>query len=87
MGSSLDVLAPQGRIAVISYHSLEDRMVKDFFRFESFHRIEDENYPELSKTKIPNLRMITKKPVIPCETEITQNPRSRSAKLRVAERM
>ncbi|MEO1067623.1 MAG: 16S rRNA (cytosine(1402)-N(4))-methyltransferase RsmH [Cyanobacteria bacterium J06638_6] len=61
-------LAPQGRLVIISFHSLEDRLVK--------HTLKDS----------PDLKVITKKPVIATEAEIDQNPRSRSAKLRVAER-
>jgi 16S rRNA (cytosine1402-N4)-methyltransferase len=63
---SLKILAPGGRIAVISFHSLEDRIVKNFLK---------EN-----KEKI---RILTKKPISPSEEEIMNNPRSRSAKLRV----
>ncbi len=63
------VLKPGGRIAVISFHSLEDRIVKRHFR------------------ETPSLRVITRKPVRPTEQEIERNPRARSAKLRVAEKM
>lgn len=69
---ALEVLAPGGRIAVISFHSLEDRMVKDFFRDE-----EDKG----------SIEIITKKPVTPSEEEVEKNPRSRSGKLRVAEKL
>ncbi len=68
------LLAPGGRIAVISYHSLEDRVVKQLFRTES-------------RGDNPEFRLITKKPVVPSEAEIKINPRSRSAKLRVAEKI
>lgn len=64
-----DVLRPGGRIAVISFHSLEDRLVKEAFRDD------------------PRLRALTRKPVGPSEQEIALNPRARSAKLRVAERL
>ncbi|MEA5448694.1 16S rRNA (cytosine(1402)-N(4))-methyltransferase RsmH [Leptolyngbya sp. CCNP1308] len=62
-------LAPGGRLVIISFHSLEDRLVK--------HSLKDS----------PDLKVITKKPVIATETEVSQNPRARSAKLRVAERI
>lgn len=65
-------LLPEGRIAVISFHSMEDRVVKDFFR-------------ELGK--VGTGRVITKKPIVPTEAEITANPRSRSAKLRILEKI
>ena len=63
-----DVLVPTGRVAVISFHSLEDRQVKRAFR-------DDERY-----------NVLTKKPIRPNQAELIRNPRSRSAKLRVAER-
>jgi 16S rRNA (cytosine1402-N4)-methyltransferase len=68
---SVDVLEPGGRLCVISFHSLEDRIVKQTFRALS------------GKT----LTVLTKKPQLPSEEEVSRNPRSRSAKLRVAERM
>ena len=69
---SLEILALSGRIAVISFHSLEDRIVKNFFR---------------DKFKEGKLKILTKKPVIAGEEEVARNPRSRSAKLRVAEKI
>jgi 16S rRNA (cytosine1402-N4)-methyltransferase len=63
-----DVLKPAGRLAIISFHSLEDRRVKEAFRSD------------------PRLEVLTKKPIRPTESEIHTNPRSRSAKLRVAQR-
>ncbi|MBX7152303.1 16S rRNA (cytosine(1402)-N(4))-methyltransferase RsmH [bacterium] len=76
-----------GRIAVIAYHSLEDRIVKDFFKTEASNLIIDENYPELSKEKTAALKIITKKPIVPTDDEMTANPRARSAKLRIAEKI
>jgi 16S rRNA (cytosine1402-N4)-methyltransferase len=64
-----DWLAPSGRLAVISFHSLEDRMVKH------------------SLKQNPVLKVITKKPITAAEEELENNPRSRSAKLRVAEKL
>ncbi|PIQ91809.1 MAG: 16S rRNA (cytosine(1402)-N(4))-methyltransferase [Parcubacteria group bacterium CG11_big_fil_rev_8_21_14_0_20_39_14] len=66
---ALDILEPKGRIAVISFHSLEDRIVKSFFK---------------EKKREGLLNILTKKPIIPTLKEISSNPRSRSAKLRVA---
>lgn len=80
------VLSTGGRIAIITFHSLEDRLVKNFFKKGSFED-EDPNDPLGQSTAHLLLKAITRKPVIPGETELRQNPRSRSAKLRVAERI
>jgi 16S rRNA (cytosine1402-N4)-methyltransferase len=81
---SSTLLTAHGRIVIITFHSLEDRIVKTFFRNGSFSEAEvDEVYG--TKTESPFL-IISKKPVIAGDKEIKQNPRSRSAKLRVAER-
>jgi 16S rRNA (cytosine1402-N4)-methyltransferase len=69
LSAALEVLAQHGRLVVIAFHSLEDRIVKRFFREEE------------------NLRIITKKPIRPSQSEVERNPRSRSARLRVAERI
>ena len=80
---SASVLAPSGRLVVISYHSLEDRLVKNFIRSGKF---EGEAEKDLfGNTKVP-FRSIHRKPIRPEQTEIIKNPRSRSAVLRVAER-
>ncbi len=81
-GASL--LAPGGRFVVISYHSLEDRLVKRFFRAGNFQgEIPKDFY---GNPQVP-FRLITRKPIVPSEEEIAKNPRSRSAKLRVAEKI
>ncbi|MEO6731501.1 MAG: 16S rRNA (cytosine(1402)-N(4))-methyltransferase RsmH [Ferruginibacter sp.] len=78
------VLKPGGRIAIITFHSLEDRIVKNFFKTGSVtEAIKDEVYG--SKAENP-FNIITKKPVLPGVTETKQNKRSRSAKLRIAEK-
>jgi 16S rRNA (cytosine1402-N4)-methyltransferase len=77
-------LKPDGRVVIITFHSLEDRIVKNFFRKGNFDEQEDSTDPFGQRTPLPLLKIITKKPVVPSEEEQKRNPRSRSAKLRVA---
>jgi 16S rRNA (cytosine1402-N4)-methyltransferase len=80
-----EVLNEGGRITVITFHSIEDRIVKVFFKEGSFE--ERDEYDVYGGGRKSELKVITKKPVVPSEKEIRTNPRSRSAKLRVAERL
>jgi 16S rRNA (cytosine1402-N4)-methyltransferase len=84
---SLEILGVGGRMAVISYHSLEDRIVKNFFKKESKYCICPPNIPKCDCEHFPKLKIVTKKPVSPSQSEIDANKRSRSAKLRVVERI
>jgi len=84
---AVELLRPGGRLAVISFHSLEDRLVKHFFRREARGCICPPEQPVCTCRHEPTLRIITARPVQPDETEIAQNPRARSARLRVAERL
>ncbi|HLO44818.1 MAG TPA: 16S rRNA (cytosine(1402)-N(4))-methyltransferase RsmH [Leadbetterella sp.] len=77
-----EVLAPGGRLVVMSYHSLEDRPVKNFIRSGKFF---GEVEKDLFGNEIKPLHSITRKPIEATETELLQNPRARSAKLRIAE--
>src|SRR3954452_6037139 len=76
-----------GRIAVIAFHSLEDRIVKNFFRDRSRELLDKPEWPEPRRNPDYMLRLVTDKPVEPGENEQRTNPRSRSAKLRVAEKI
>jgi 16S rRNA (cytosine1402-N4)-methyltransferase len=86
---ALGLLRPGGRLAVITFHSTEDRMVKDFGRA----RARDYTFsggvdvPELREPRAPELKIITRKPVLPGAAELAENPRSRSAQLRVMEKV
>ncbi|HSV11383.1 MAG TPA: 16S rRNA (cytosine(1402)-N(4))-methyltransferase RsmH, partial [Hanamia sp.] len=82
---SVEVLEEGGRIAVITFHSLEDRIVKNFFKNGNF---EEEQEQDLFGNKTKNeLKVITKKPIVPSTEELKINPRSRSSKLRIAEKI
>ncbi len=81
---SVEVLEEGGRIAVITFHSLEDRIVKNFFKNGNFE--EEQTQDLYGKTKKNELEVITKKPIVPSLEEIKNNPRSRSSKLRIAEK-
>jgi len=93
--SSLEMVLPdaisllnlQGRICVITFHSLEDRIVKNIFK--KYSEIDElvKGLPNIPKEYQPEVRLVTRKPVLPTEEELLQNSRSRSAKLRVIERI
>jgi 16S rRNA (cytosine1402-N4)-methyltransferase len=84
---ALSLLRPGGRIAVISFHSLEDRIVKQWCQAEAADFVPDRMHPRGGVERTPTLRIVTPKPVTPSSEEIERNPRSRSAKLRIAERI
>jgi 16S rRNA (cytosine1402-N4)-methyltransferase len=80
---ALKVLKPGGRIAVITYHSLEDRLVKNFLKTGNFEGKQDKDF--FGKVNTP-FKLINKQVIIPTNDEINANPRARSAKLRIAEK-
>jgi 16S rRNA (cytosine1402-N4)-methyltransferase len=84
---AVDMLAPGGRIVVIAYHSLEDRIVKNYFLEQAAVVIPSGNKLVPDTPRIPALRVLTKKPIIASDDELEENSRSRSAKMRVAEKV
>jgi 16S rRNA (cytosine1402-N4)-methyltransferase len=81
---ALDVLTPEGRLVVITYHSLEDRVVKNFMKTGNFS---GEVKKDFYGNPVTPFRMITKKGIVPSDNEISVNNRSRSARLRIAEKI
>jgi len=88
LNKSINLLSAKGRLIIVSFQSLEDRIVKDFFNHNSGKRWRSSrHYPELADLGPITFKLITKKPIRPQEREIRKNPRSRSAKLRVAQKI
>ncbi len=84
LNQALKSLRPGGRLAVITYHSLEDRLVKNFMKAGNFT---GEVQQDFFGRRLSPLKLLTARPIVPTEAEIERNPRSRSAKLRVAEKI
>ena len=84
---AIDLLNNEGRISVITFHSLEDRIVKQLFKKES--EVDDivKGLPIIPEEYQPKIKLINKKPILPTEEELNENSRSRSAKLRIIERL
>ena len=81
---STELLKPGGRIVILTYHSLEDRIVKDYFKYGNFEGKADKDF--FGRLTAP-LKLVNNKVIVPTEEEIERNPRSRSAKLRIAEKI
>lgn len=82
-----NILKPQGRMVIITFHSLEDRIVKKYMKEESEVSDLVKGLPEIPAAYQPKLKLITKKPILPSSEELEANSRSKSAKLRVAEKI
>jgi 16S rRNA (cytosine1402-N4)-methyltransferase len=84
---AISVLNSGGRLAIISFHSLEDRIVKEIFNRESTDCLCPPRQPVCACGHKAIIRKVTRKPIVPAESEISENPRARSAKLRIAEKL
>ena len=81
--SASELVRPGGRIAVLTYHSLEDRLVKNFFKTGNFEGRAEKDF--FGRIEAP-LRPVNNKVIVPDDEEVARNPRARSAKLRIAEK-
>ena len=87
LASAIDCLNPGGRLAVITFHSLEDRIVKTAFQEAARGCTCPKDFPVCVCGKKPKVKLITRHPIVADEAELAENPRARSAKLRVAEKL
>ena len=85
--NATDILAPEGRIAIITFHSLEDRIVKQTYADLASGCSCPRDLPVCVCGRKPRVNVLTRKPILPSDRELEENPRSRSAKLRVAEKI
>lgn len=86
LNDCIDLTASKGRIAVITFHSLEDRICKQVFKKRSSNEQVPRDLPIIPKEMMPELTLITRKPIIATDEELEKNPRAQSAKLRIAEK-
>ena len=84
---SLDILKPGGRVVVITFHSLEDRICKNIFKEKTSENELVKGMPNIPDEMLPDFKLITKKPIVPTSSEVEKNKRSKSAKMRVIEKI
>lgn len=87
IGKAVDLLKPGGRIGIITFHSLEDRIVKEEFKKLAKGCTCPPDFPVCICGKKPKIKIITKKPILPSDEEVGENPRAKSAKLRIAKKI
>jgi len=89
LDAAVEILKPGGRLAVITFHSLEDRVVKEFGREQTRDYVfsGEVDVPELRRPRVPPLRWVSRKAILPGASELQENPRARSAQLRVLEKI
>ena len=89
LDAAVKILKPGGRLAVITFHSLEDRVVKEFGRERTrdYTFAGEVDVPELRQPRVPELKWVSRKAILPGEIELQENPRARSAQLRVLEKV
>ena len=87
MEAAIPLLNPGGRLAVITFHSLEDRIVKNAMASAAKGCTCPPNFPVCVCGKKPQVKLITRKPIVSGEIELERNPRARSAKLRICEKL
>ena len=89
LAGAMTLLKPGGRLAVITFHSLEDRVTKEFGRMvtRDYTFAGDVDVPELREPRRPEMRWVSRKAIVPGDAELAENPRSRSAQLRVLEKL
>lgn len=85
--SAVEILAPGGRVCIITFHSLEDRIVKQTYAKHAEGCTCPKSFPICVCGKTPKVKVVTRKPIVPSERELEENPRSRSSKLRIAEKL
>lgn len=87
LDAAYELLSPTGRLCVITFHSLEDRVVKQFMKDKAQGCTCPKDFPVCVCGNTPKVKIITKKPILPSDEELEHNPRARSAKLRIAEKL
>jgi 16S rRNA (cytosine1402-N4)-methyltransferase len=87
IAQSIELLKPEGRVSVITFHSLEDRICKSAFKEAATPPEIPRNMPYLPEGYEPKINIVTRKPIVPSEIELEENNRARSAKLRIAEKI